>query len=122
MISLEHDYLDAPPVLPVSAALFMDIDGTLAGIAPRPDQVTVDIGLPSLQNALHARLGGAVASITGRQMREVDAVLAPIKLQGAGVHGAEMRHHGDPDPKMNMTRAILELVQFLRDRFGDDPR
>lgn len=122
MISLEHEDLEAPPALPISAALFLDFDGTLAGIAPRPDEVKVDSGLPPLLNALHARLGGAIAIITGRQLREVDALLAPIKLLGAGVHGAEMRQHGDADPLLNKTRAITELATFLRERFSDDPR
>jgi trehalose 6-phosphate phosphatase len=77
-------------------ALFVDVDGTLVDIAAHPDTVVVDVSLPSILNRLKARLGGALAPLSGRPLRDVDALLG---LDGAagGLHGAEIR---DPDGAM----------------------
>ncbi len=74
-----------------SAALFLDFDGTLAPIAPRPQDVRVPVWvLPALQ-ALSTRLDGAVAIVSGRPLAQLDAFLAPLRLPAAGAHGAEWR-------------------------------
>jgi len=72
-------------------ALFLDVDGTLLDIAATPDSVVVPEGLAKLLGRLSEGLGGALAVITGRRLQDIDALLAPEKLVGAGVHGAEMR-------------------------------
>ena len=83
-----------PPPLPAlhpSSALFLDFDGTLAAIAPRPEDVHVaDWVVPTVAH-LHAALGGAVAIISGRPLTELDRLLAPLRLPAAGVHGVERR-------------------------------
>lgn len=79
------------PPLDEKAALFLDFDGTLAAIAPRPDAVVVEDWVrPLLQLALQ-RLDGAVAVVSGRPLIEIDAMLAPLRLPAAGVHGLERR-------------------------------
>ncbi|MBO1076414.1 trehalose-phosphatase [Roseomonas marmotae] len=57
---------DLPPLPGPQAALFLDFDGTLIEIAPRPDAVVVPPELPALLARLSAGLGGAVAIVTGR--------------------------------------------------------
>jgi trehalose 6-phosphate phosphatase len=79
------------PCPPDQAALFLDFDGTLAEIAPRPQDVRVPAALPGLLARLRDRLGGALAIITGRPVAEIDHFLAPLRLAVAGVHGAEGR-------------------------------
>jgi len=80
-----------PPPLSESAALFLDFDGTLAPIAPRPQDVRVPAWVqPSLQ-ALASRLGGALAIVSGRPLAQIDDFLAPLRLAAAGAHGAEWR-------------------------------
>jgi len=74
-----------------SCALFLDFDGTLVDIAPQPDAVIVPAGLVSALEALHGRLGGALALISGRPIAQIDAFLQPMRLPTAGVHGAERR-------------------------------
>ncbi len=72
-------------------ALFLDVDGTLLDIAATPDAVVVPAGLAKLLGRLSVGLEGALAIITGRRLQDIDTLLAPEKLVGAGVHGAELR-------------------------------
>ena len=90
-------HLPPPPLLPSlgpveAPALFLDFDGTLVEIAPRPDAVAVPPGLPALLLRLQARLGGAVAVVSGRSMHDLDHFL-PVPLVKAGDHGASLRLH-----------------------------
>lgn len=77
-----------------ACALFLDFDGTLVDIAPEPDAVVVPSGLVPTLAALQRYLGGAVAVVSGRPIREIDRFLAPLRLPVAGVHGAERRKAG----------------------------
>lgn len=80
-----------PPDLQPNDALFLDIDGTLLDIAPHPDEVVVPEGLPGLLVELRARLKGALAILSGRDIDTVDLLLAPARLACAGEHGAVIR-------------------------------
>jgi trehalose 6-phosphate phosphatase len=73
-------------------ALFIDIDGTLLGMAPTPDAVSVPPGLVALLERLLSGLDGAVALLTGRRIADADRLFAPLALVAAGVHGTEMRY------------------------------
>jgi len=72
-------------------ALFLDVDGTLLDIAERPDAVFVPAGLRKTLAALHDRLGGALALVSGRPVPDLDRLFAPLILPAAGVHGAQWR-------------------------------
>jgi trehalose 6-phosphate phosphatase len=74
-----------------NSALFVDFDGTLADIAPRPDAVALPTGMVELLATLHRRLSGALAVVSGRPITQLDAFLAPLQLPAAGLHGAERR-------------------------------
>jgi trehalose 6-phosphate phosphatase len=75
-------------------ALFLDFDGTLTEIAPRPEAVTVESGLVATLERLRARLDGALAIVTGRPVSVIDGFLAPARLDAAGLHGVERRVGG----------------------------
>lgn len=77
--------------VPERFALFLDLDGTLVDIASKPHLVVVPPTLVRDLMHLSERLEGAVAILTGRPLTETDKFLAPLKLPGAGVHGAEVR-------------------------------
>lgn len=81
------------PLPPIgdTVALFLDFDGTLADIAPRPDAVRLAPDLVPVLDALHARLDGALAVVSGRPIAELDAFLAPLRLPAAAEHGALLR-------------------------------
>ena len=72
-------------------ALFLDIDGTLAPIAPTPDQARIPIHTLVLVHALFLQLQGAVAIVSGRSIKDIDAMCAPYIFPAAALHGLEMR-------------------------------
>ena len=79
-----------PPLDPQSA-LFLDVDGTLLEIAPRPELVQVPDGLPSLIMRLSAAREGALALISGRPLAQLDLLFEPWQGAAAGLHGLERR-------------------------------
>ncbi len=79
------------PRLTERSALFLDFDGTLADLAPRPDAVVIPRELPDLLRLLHEQLGGALALVTGRPPEDVDLLLTPLRLPAAFEHGAIRR-------------------------------
>jgi trehalose 6-phosphate phosphatase len=80
-----------PPDLPPDAALLLDLDGTLLDIAATPEAVVVPPGLPALLRRLRARLGDAVAVVTGRPVAQIDALLGDAPYAVAGEHGGAIR-------------------------------
>lgn len=75
-------------------AVFLDFDGTLAELAPTPDAVQVDPTLVPNLESLRARLGGALAIVTGRPVTVIDGFLTPSRFDVAGLHGVERRVDG----------------------------
>jgi trehalose 6-phosphate phosphatase len=71
--------------------LFLDVDGTLLDIAPRPEEVEVKPGLLDDLAAAERALDGALALVSGRPIAELDRLFAPLRLTASGVHGAELR-------------------------------
>ncbi len=72
-------------------ALFLDFDGTLVDMAATPDGARPAPGLADLLQRLSLNLDGALAIVSGRPLCDIDRLLAPTVLCGAGVHGAEIR-------------------------------
>lgn len=79
------------PLLTSAHALFLDFDGTLTEMAPRPEAVRIASGLVPTLSALHTQLGGALAIVTGRREIDIDTFLAPLRLPLATEHGAQYR-------------------------------
>lgn len=80
------------PLSLAGAALFLDLDGTLAPIAARPQDVGPDPRRSSLLERLSDALGGRVAVITGRTLADVDRILEGRVKAVAAVHGLVRRH------------------------------
>ena len=97
------------------AALFLDFDGTLAPIAPRPEEVHLPTWVVPTLRRLRAPLDGALVIVSGRPLAEIDAFLSPLRLPAVGVHGVERRladgrirrHSGGPPA------AALQAAQRL---------
>src|SRR6202035_5172373 len=80
-----------PPPLDPRSALFLDVDGTLLEIAPRPELVRVPLGLPGLITRLAEERQGALALISGRPLVQLDELFQPWHGAAAGLHGIERR-------------------------------
>ncbi|CAH0218870.1 trehalose-phosphatase [Roseomonas sp. CECT 9278] len=94
------------PAIEGDWALFLDLDGTLLDIAPRPDAVVVPPGLVTTLQGLSHRLDGALAVVTGRARVVADTLLAPLALPGGFGHGAELR---DADGRVAGADAVPAL-------------
>lgn len=98
----------------MDCALFLDFDGTLVDIAPRPDAVKVEPGLVGHLETLRQRLGGALAIVSGRPIAQIDGFLAPALLDAAGLHGVELRREGElsggrPEDHPDLRRQVERL-------------
>ncbi|MCW6508210.1 trehalose-phosphatase [Lichenifustis flavocetrariae] len=100
-------------------SLFLDVDGTLIDIAPRPDAVVVAPHLIETLNILDRRLDGALALVSGRTIADLDHLFHPLRLRASGVHGAEMRFDANHETESVAGDAVSEdIVARLRDIAG----
>jgi trehalose 6-phosphate phosphatase len=106
-----------PPPLDRSSALFLDVDGTLLDIAPRPELVRLPAELPELLERLAKQREGALALISGRSLADLDRLFRPWRGAAAGMHGAE-RRRGDGSPveadESSADRAAAAALDRLR--------
>lgn len=82
------DPLRLKPLDP-DAALFLDFDGTLAPLQDDPDAVALPNGGAAVLLALADKLGGALAMVSGRDVRDLTE-RTPLGLWRAGSHGLEI--------------------------------
>lgn len=87
-----------PPAPADDWALFLDVDGCLLDLADQPDAVRVPPRLRTTLQALGDRLGGALALVSGRPLAGLDALFAPARFSGAGLHGLERRNGNASSP------------------------
>lgn len=108
----EPEFEDPLPGLPPgSLALFLDVDGTLLDIAPIPDAVKVPEGLGSVLASLFESLGGALAIVSGRPIKQIDQLFKPLVLPASGEHGFEIRRIPDKPVERLQPSAALNLLR-----------
>lgn len=99
------------------AALLLDMDGTLVDLAPTPDAVVVEPGLPEAVAVLRHALDGALAIVTGRPIETVDRLFGEAPGAVAGEHGGAIRHApGHPiqrPPLPTPPKAWLDAAEAL---------
>ena len=105
---------------PPNAAVFCDIDGTLAPIVPRPEESRV----PEEVSVLLSRMGrsyGAVACVSGRSAAEARRLVGVGGIAYIGSHGAEVLEPGSSRPQLLDAFVSWEgkVREFVEDRQQD---
>jgi trehalose 6-phosphate phosphatase len=115
--------LTAPPI-PAAGdiALFLDLDGTLAPLAPTPDAVLADPRRTQVLRALDRVLGGRIAIVSGRTLDEIDRIAGGAAHSASGVHGLERRRRDGSldgaEASRNVADAVAAFEAFAADRPG----
>lgn len=73
-------------------AVFLDVDGTLVSIAPRPGDIYFDVQLCQLLGALHHATRGATALISGRDIQDLQRLAQAVSVTLIGGHGSDIYH------------------------------
>jgi trehalose 6-phosphate phosphatase len=89
-------------------ALFLDFDGTLVELAAHPDAIRVPTDLPTVLRDIAGRLGGALAVVSGRPVKQIDHHLDGAVPNVAGLHGLEYRAAGHPVRHMAPPNGALD--------------
>lgn len=90
-------------------ALFLDFDGVLAELGPDPDAVRLPPSTAVALSRLARRLGGALALLSGRDLRDLSS-RTPCDVWRAGGHGLEVAAPGAdlPPPPAPPPEAMLK--------------
>jgi trehalose 6-phosphate phosphatase len=112
--------MSALPAPSLDWCLFLDVDGTLIELTDTPLQTVADAPLKELLRSVAQRLGGALALVSGRSIRYLDELFAPLRLPAAGLHGIERRSasgdlHGANfvDVQLDASRAALGALKQI---------
>lgn len=121
--ALRVETLSVPPFRPAERlALFLDLDGVLAPMAPSPDAVVADPRRTAVLTALDRSLEGRLAIVSGRTLVEIDRIADGASLSAAGVHGLERRTRDGridrPPASPGVLQALAAFRDFARDRPG----
>ncbi len=106
---------------PARAAILTDVDGTLAPIVERPEQVAVPARASELLRSLN-RSYGLVGCISGRQALEARRLVGVEEIAYAGNHGLELLMPGEERPQLDPALAGVERVaaEFVAGLDGDE--
>lgn len=124
MLSTAKMFQALPNLWPIQPSLFLDFDGTLVEIIDRPEAIVVDPMVSGLLEAVHARLVGRVALVSGRSIEQLDRFLgtAANELAMVGSHGAEIRLGPDllssPPRPLALQTAELQFKEEFADIEG----
>lgn len=121
--ALLAETLTEPPVTTEGPlALFLDLDGVLAPMAPRPDAVVPEPRRTAVLARLDRALDGRLAIVSGRTLDEIDRIVERSAPSAAGVHGLERRRRqGDvdrPAPAPGVAEALAAFGRFADDHPG----
>lgn len=112
---------DPPTSLLDKASLFLDFDGTLVDLAPRPDDIEVGAELLDLLVMLREKLGGRVALLSGRSAEDIGCLLEPMELPVGGSHGLERVLPGREADRPRRPIGLEQMVATLGQLEADYP-
>ena len=114
-MSIQDLAIELPPPKPLAlsaTALFLDLDGTLAPIAARPQDVVADKRRTRLLEQLTHHLDGRLAVVSGRTLEGIDQILEGCVVAVAAVHGLVLR---DPQGRVTATPVHPGLTRAAHD-------
>ncbi|MBL3706100.1 trehalose-phosphatase [Sulfitobacter sp. BDSS02] len=91
-----NDLTTPAPVDWKTSAIYLDFDGTLVDLAPRPDEVWLPERESRLLTTLSKRCEGGVAILSGRDLENLRPFLRGLPVILSGSHGAQIEINGDP--------------------------
>lgn len=111
------------PPLTNDCCLFLDLDGTLLHLRDDPATIRADAALLALLENCAARLGGALAIISGRPIADLDACFEPLRFAAAGIHGVERRGADGTTTTLRVTQSdkLRNAATQLRKDMEDMP-
>lgn len=110
-----------PPPEPLDlarAALFLDLDGTIAEIEAAPDRVGPQARRSSLLARLQEALDGRLAVVSGRSLADLDRILEGRVSAASGSHGLERRHGKDQLWRAEPNAGLEAVAEAFRE-FAD---
>lgn len=114
--------LSPPPIPSGQLAIFLDMDGVLAPLAPTPEAVVADPRRTATITRLVEALNGRAAILSGRTLDEIDRIADGASPAAAGVHGLTRRRANgdriDIAAAPGVAAAELELLAFAKGRSG----
>ena len=97
------------------AALFLDLDGTLAEFESTPGEVGPEPRRTQLLKRAGEALEGRLAVISGRSLAEVDRIVEAQAACAAGIHGLERRNATGEITSSEAHPRLPEVEGLLRD-------
>lgn len=109
------------------AALFLDLDGTLAPIVATPEAVVPDARRTAILGRAQSALDGRLAVISGRTVEEVDRILEACCPYVAGTHGLDVRLKdrrvaAEPHPALADATSVFEAVSSAQTGVRVEPK
>jgi len=95
-------------------ALFLDLDGTLAPIMARPQDVGPEARRTQILDRLNRALKGRLAVVTGRTVEDVDRILDGRVRCVAAIHGLARRDHEGALVKAAPHPALADAARTLK--------
>lgn len=123
-MTFEELTVDLPAPKPLrlgETALFLDLDGTLAPIVGRPQDVRPDPRRTTLLERLNHALDGRLAVISGRTLADVDRILEGRVKAVAAVHGLVRRDVDGTVTESAPHPALAEVARRCREFASRDP-
>ena len=125
MLSDPGTLLEALPAPPVAMgrplALFLDLDGVLAPMAPTPDAVHADPRRTAVLTRLDRALEGRLAIVSGRTLGEIDRIAGRASPSAAGVHGLERRRRDGAVDRAPASPGVAQALAAFREFAADRP-
>lgn len=109
------------PLVLRDAALFLDLDGTLAPIVARPQDVAPDPRRTGILERLMTALDGRLAVVSGRTLGDIDRILEGRIPAVAAVHGLVRRDARGQVTQTTPHPALPQALADLREFAGRHP-